>query len=267
MYSRSLPGPSLIAGPCAVDEHIEPTLEAVAELGVTWARGGAWKPRTFPWSFQGEGLAALRRLRACADRLGMKVVSEVVSEVDLPAAAELVDVVQVGARNCQNFALLKLLAGAGKPVLLKRGAACTVEEWLGAAEYLEGRVPVTLCERGIRGFDPYIERRPICLRTQTIHVGQCGRTPMASNTRERNLLLDRDAEVCAVEHERQVVERRREHGVRKCRHDRRPGLTRARARAGRLYLVSPLAGDSNDVADGERRRQRLRVLGSCVGGR
>src|SRR6185436_10731367 len=79
---------------------------------------------------------------------------EVVSELDAPAAVELLDVVQVGARNCQNFALLKLLASLGKPVLLKRGPACTVEEWLGAAAYLDGRVAVTLCERGVRGFDP-----------------------------------------------------------------------------------------------------------------
>jgi 3-deoxy-7-phosphoheptulonate synthase len=117
-------------------------------------RAGAWKPRTFPWSFQGEGLPALRRLRDCADRLKLKVVSEVLSEVDAPAAVELVDVVQVGARNAQNFALIKQLASLGKPVLLKRGPSCTIEEWLGAAAYLDGHVPVTLCERGVRGFDP-----------------------------------------------------------------------------------------------------------------
>ena len=144
----------LIAGPCAVDAHLEETLAAVANLGLTWVRAGAWKPRTFPWSFQGLGLDGLRRLRDVADRHGLKVVSEIVSERDVEAAAPLVDVVQVGARNCQNFSLLRLLAETGKPVLLKRGAACTVEEWLGAAAYLDGHVPVTLCERGIRGFDP-----------------------------------------------------------------------------------------------------------------
>lgn len=145
---------TLIAGPCAVDEQLEGNLQAVAECGLRWVRAGAWKPRTFPWSFQGEGLPGLRRLRAGADRHGLKVVSEVLSEFDAPAAAELVDVLQVGARNAQNFALLKRLAQLGKPVLLKRGPACTVEEWLGAAAYLEGRVPLTLCERGVRGFDP-----------------------------------------------------------------------------------------------------------------
>ncbi|MFN0007942.1 MAG: 3-deoxy-7-phosphoheptulonate synthase [Planctomycetota bacterium] len=144
----------LIAGPCAVDDHLEETLTAVADLGITWVRGGAWKPRTFPWSFQGHGLEGLRRMRAFADKRGLKVVSEIVSEKDVDAAVPLVDVVQVGARNCQNFSLLRLLAQKDKPVLLKRGAACTVEEWLGAAAYLDGRVPVTLCERGIRGFDP-----------------------------------------------------------------------------------------------------------------
>jgi 3-deoxy-7-phosphoheptulonate synthase len=93
-------------------------------------------------------------LREAADRHGLKVISEVVSEADAPIAAELVDVLQVGARNCQNFALLRRLSTLGKPVLLKRGASCTIEEWLGAAAYLEGRVPVTLCERGVRSFDP-----------------------------------------------------------------------------------------------------------------
>jgi 3-deoxy-7-phosphoheptulonate synthase len=145
---------TLIAGPCAVDAHLEANLAAVADCGLKWVRAGAWKPRTFPWSFQGEGWSGLRRLREIADTRGLKVVSEILSEVDAPAAAELVDVVQVGARNAQNFALLKQLAQLGKPVLLKRGPACTIEEWLGAAAYLDGRVPLTLCERGVRGFDP-----------------------------------------------------------------------------------------------------------------
>jgi 3-deoxy-7-phosphoheptulonate synthase len=145
---------TLVAGPCAVDDHLDANVAAVAGCGLKWVRAGAWKPRTFPWSFQGEGLPALRRLRDCADRHGLSVVTEVLSEMDAPAAVELVDVVQVGARNAQNFALLKLLATLGKPVLLKRGPACTIEEWLGAAAYLDGRVPVTLCERGVRGFDP-----------------------------------------------------------------------------------------------------------------
>lgn len=147
-------GFTVVAGPCSVDDDLEATVGALSLLGVRWLRAGAWKPRTFPWSFQGEGLAALERLRACADRFGMRVVSEVVSETDAAAACELVDVAQVGARNAQNYALLKCLAALGRPVLLKRGPASTVEEWLGAAEYLDGRVPVTLCERGIRGFDP-----------------------------------------------------------------------------------------------------------------
>ena len=145
---------TLIAGPCSVDEHLEETLDGLVEAGVRWARAGAWKPRTFPWSFQGSGMDGLRRLRAAADARGLRVVSEIVSERDAAEAAELVDVVQVGARNCQNFALLKTLATLGQPVLLKRGPAATIEEWLGAAEYLHGRVPVTLCERGVRGFDP-----------------------------------------------------------------------------------------------------------------
>jgi len=149
----------LVAGPCSIDEHLEETLAVLARAGIGWVRAGAWKPRTFPWSFQGDGIRALRRLRDCADRQGFKIVSEVVSELDAPAAVELVDVAQVGARNAQNFALLKLLSTLGKPVLLKRGPACTVEEWLGAAAYLDGRVALSLCERGVRGFDP-------CFRNQ-----------------------------------------------------------------------------------------------------
>jgi 3-deoxy-7-phosphoheptulonate synthase len=145
---------TMIAGPCAVDECLEANLELVAAAGIKWARAGAFKPRTFSWSFQGRGAQGLCELRAAADRHGLKIVSEVMSEADAAGAVGMVDVVQVGARNCQNFALLKRLAKLGKPVLLKRGASCTVEEWLGAASYLDGRVPVTLCERGIRAFDP-----------------------------------------------------------------------------------------------------------------
>lgn len=144
----------LVAGPCAVDAHLEETVGALAAMGVSWIRAGAWKPRTFPWSYQGSGFDGLRRLRDAADAHGQKIVSEVVSESDAERAAALLDVVQVGARNCQNFALLKVLADLGRPVVLKRGPACTVEEWLGAAAYLDGSVPVTLCERGVRGFDP-----------------------------------------------------------------------------------------------------------------
>lgn len=144
----------LAAGPCAVDAHLEETVASLAGMGISWIRAGAWKPRTFPWSFQGLGFEGLRRLRDAADRDGLRIVSEVVSEADAEQAVELLDVVQVGARNCQNFALLKVLADLGRPVLLKRGPACTIEEWLGAAAYLDGRVPVTLCERGVRGFDP-----------------------------------------------------------------------------------------------------------------
>jgi 3-deoxy-7-phosphoheptulonate synthase len=144
----------VVAGPCAVDAHLEATVAELASIGIEWVRAGAWKPRTFPWSFQGAGFEGLKNLREVADRYRVKIVSEVLSEIDAERAVPLIDVVQVGARNCQNFALLKLLAGLGRPVLLKRGAACTVEEWLGAAAYLEGRVPVTLCERGVRSFDP-----------------------------------------------------------------------------------------------------------------
>lgn len=144
----------VVAGPCAVDAHLEETISELASIGIEWVRAGAWKPRTFPWTFQGLGFEGLSELREVADKYRVRIVSEVLSEADAERAAPLIDVVQVGARNCQNFALLKKLAGLGRPVLLKRGAACTVEEWLGAAAYFGGRVPVTLCERGVRSFDP-----------------------------------------------------------------------------------------------------------------
>jgi 3-deoxy-7-phosphoheptulonate synthase len=144
----------VVAGPCAVDAHLEETIAELASIGILWVRAGAWKPRTFPWTFQGQGFEGLKLLRETADRYHLRIVSEVLSEADAERAVPLIDVVQVGARNCQNFALLKRLGELGRPVLLKRGASCTVEEWLGAAAYLDGRVPLTLCERGVRGFDP-----------------------------------------------------------------------------------------------------------------
>jgi 3-deoxy-7-phosphoheptulonate synthase len=131
------------------------TALAVKESGAVILRGGAYKPRTSPYDFQGLGVEGLKLLREAGDAAGMPVVTEVMSEDDIAVICEYADMLQVGARNMQNFALLRKLARAGKPVLLKRGASATVKEWLSAAEYLleGGNENVVLCERGIKTFD------------------------------------------------------------------------------------------------------------------
>jgi len=151
--------PVLIAGPCAVEsrEQVMAAAAHVAGQGVQLFRGGAYKPRTDPYSFQGLGEEGLRLAREACDQHGLKFVSEVVSSSDLPIFEEYVDLLQIGARNMQNFTLLKAAGRSSKPVLLKRGLSATVEEWLMAAEYLlaEGNAQVILCERGIRTFERY----------------------------------------------------------------------------------------------------------------
>ncbi|MBK7583656.1 MAG: 3-deoxy-7-phosphoheptulonate synthase [Myxococcales bacterium] len=150
--------PVLIAGPCAVESEAQIARIAakLAGHGVRILRGGAFKPRTSPYDFQGRGKVALGWLRRAADAVGMGVVSEVMSERDLDDVASVVDLLQVGSRNMQNYALLQAVGGAGKPVLLKRAMSATIEEWLHAGEYLlvHGASGVVFCERGLRGFDP-----------------------------------------------------------------------------------------------------------------
>jgi 3-deoxy-7-phosphoheptulonate synthase len=147
----------VMAGPCAVEsaEQIQQTADAVSAAGVRVLRGGAFKPRTSPYSFQGLGEKGLRLLREVADRHAMAVVTECVTPQDVPLVAEHADVLQIGARNMANFELLKVAGGAGRPVLLKRGLGSTVEELLQAAEYLlaHGNEGVAVCERGIRTFE------------------------------------------------------------------------------------------------------------------
>jgi 3-deoxy-7-phosphoheptulonate synthase/chorismate mutase len=151
--------PVLVAGPCAIEsrEQVMVTAERLASRGVTLFRGGAFKPRTDPYSFQGLGEDGLRLGREACDRFGLKFVSEIMDARDLEAFVELADVLQIGARNMQNFTLLRAVGRSGKPVLLKRGLSATIEEWLMAAEYLlsEGNTNVILCERGIRTFERY----------------------------------------------------------------------------------------------------------------
>jgi len=149
---------ALCAGPCSVESEaqIESTAAAVAVAGATVLRGGAFKPRTSPYAFQGLGRQGLALLREAADRHGLAVVTEVLDPRDVEMVAEYADMLQIGARNMQNFALLREAGLIGKPILLKRGFAATVDEWLMAAEYVlvEGNPHVVLCERGVRSFDP-----------------------------------------------------------------------------------------------------------------
>jgi 3-deoxy-7-phosphoheptulonate synthase len=145
------------AGPCSVETEaqVHEAARAVAGAGARLLRGGAFKPRTSPYAFQGLGEEGLRLLAAAGAATGLPVVTEVMTPEDVPLVARYADALQVGARNAQNFALLKALGGAGKPVLLKRGFATTVDELLMSAEYVlaHGNPDVILCERGIRTFE------------------------------------------------------------------------------------------------------------------
>lgn len=149
--------PVVIAGPCSVEsrEQLDATARFLSSRGVRWLRGGAWKPRTSPYDFQGLGEPALELLAEVGDRYGMATVTEVVDTRHVALAARYVDVLQVGARNMQNFELLKEVGRAERPVLLKRGPAATLQELLKAAEYVvvHGNRRVILCERGVRGFE------------------------------------------------------------------------------------------------------------------
>ncbi|MBI3982566.1 MAG: 3-deoxy-7-phosphoheptulonate synthase [Gemmatimonadetes bacterium] len=148
----------VMAGPCSVEseEQILAAARAVREAGAAILRGGAFKPRSSPYSFQGMGLEGLRLLARAREETGLLIVTEAMDPESLDFVAEHADIIQIGARNMQNFPLLKLAGRAGKPVLLKRGIAATITELLLSAEYLlsEGNHDVILCERGIRGFDP-----------------------------------------------------------------------------------------------------------------
>ncbi len=149
----------VMAGPCAVEseEQILDTARRVRAAGATVLRGGAFKPRTSPYAFQGLGEEGLRLLSLARAETGLAVVTEVVDHESVDSVAEHADILQIGARNMQNYSLLKAAGRAGRPVLLKRGMGATVEELLLAAEYVlvEGESRVILCERGVRGFDSH----------------------------------------------------------------------------------------------------------------
>ena len=149
----------VMAGPCSAEseEQVEATAAAVKRAGAKVLRGGAFKPRSSPYSFQGLGEEGLRLLRSAADRHNLKLVSEIMDISQLDTILKYADILQVGARNMQNFTLLRELGHARTPVLLKRGISATIEEWLLSAEYIlaGGNTSVMLCERGIRTFESY----------------------------------------------------------------------------------------------------------------
>lgn len=150
---------AMMAGPCTVEsaEQIMAIAGVMSDCGIRILRGGAFKPRTSPYSFQGMGEEGLKVLRQAADKHNLIVVSEIMNQTQIPLFLDYVDILQVGARNMQNFDLLKELAKVRRPVLLKRGPSATIEEWLLSAEYIMtgGNHDVMLCERGIRTFESY----------------------------------------------------------------------------------------------------------------
>lgn len=151
--------PVVMSGPCAVEsrEQLFEAADIVKKAGAQFLRGGAYKPRTSPYSFQGLEEQGLKFLAEARERTGLRVVTEVTTVEAVDRVAAYADMLQVGARNMQNFGLLKAVGKAGKPVLLKRGLAATLDEWLNAAEYImnEGNPSVVLCERGIRTYETY----------------------------------------------------------------------------------------------------------------
>ena len=149
----------VMAGPCSVEsyEQLHAAAEAVKNAGAKILRGGAFKPRTSPYDFQGLGEEGLKLLRQVADELDMKVITEIVDRDDIELVEKYADILQVGARNMQNFQMLKALGKSTKPVMLKRGLSATISEWLNAAEYIMngGNENVIFCERGIRTYETY----------------------------------------------------------------------------------------------------------------
>lgn len=148
---------TMMAGPCAIENHdmVIETAVAVKKAGAEFLRGGAYKPRTSPYAFQGLEEEGLRYMKEARDETGLNIVCEVTSLRALETAVQYVDMIQIGARNMQNFELLKEAGRAGIPVLLKRGLSATIDEWLNAAEYIasEGNPRIVLCERGIRTYE------------------------------------------------------------------------------------------------------------------
>jgi len=169
---------TIIAGPCSIEseEQIMATAHFVKKAGATILRGGAFKPRTSPYAFQGLGIEGLKLLKKAGDYYAMPVVTEVLDSEDIVMVSQYADILQVGARNCQNFSLLKKLGKIQKPILLKRGMMVTIKEYLMAAEYIlaEGNTNVILCERGIRTFETEtrntLDISAVCVLKQKTHL-------------------------------------------------------------------------------------------------
>lgn len=151
--------PMIISGPCSVEsfEVMDKTVEYLTKLGIEYIRGGAFKPRTSPYSFQGLGDEGLEILKAVKMKYGVKIVTEVMDARDIKEVSDVADILQIGSRNMYNYSLLKEIGRTNKRVILKRGMSATIEEWLSAAEYIavEGNCEIILCERGIRTFETY----------------------------------------------------------------------------------------------------------------
>ncbi len=150
---------AMIAGPCTIEDksQMDESAAALKEIGCQILRGGAYKPRTSPYSFQGHGEKGLQLIREAADKYGLKVISEILDASQIEVAMDYVDIIQVGARNMQNFSILSQLGATNKPIMLKRGMSATIEDLLLSSEYIlaAGNPQVILCERGIRTYETY----------------------------------------------------------------------------------------------------------------
>ena len=198
----------IIGGPCSVEnmEQMQLTTKELQQAPVQAIRGGVYKPRTSPYSFQGMGEEGLKILAAIREEHNIPVVTEVMSQEQLPLAAKYADVLQIGSRNMQNFELLKALGSAGRPILLKRGLCATIEEFVMAAEYILacGNPEVILCERGIRSFDSSVTRNVLDLGAvvalkQLTHLPVIVDPSHAAGKREFVAALARAAIACGAD--------------------------------------------------------------------
>lgn len=188
--------PVVMAGPCSIEanpEILEKTAAAVKAGGAQFIRGGAFKPRTSPYDFQGLEEDGLKQMAAAREATGLLVITEVMDTSEIPLVAKYADILQIGARNMQNFKMLKALGSAGKPVMLKRGLSATIKEFLLAAEYIlaHGNKDVILCERGIRSFDSSATRNVLDLASVP-YLKHCSHLPVivdpSHGTGRRNLI-------------------------------------------------------------------------------
>jgi 3-deoxy-7-phosphoheptulonate synthase len=151
--------PMIIAGPCSVENYevMDKTAQFLKSIGIEYLRGGAFKPRTSPYSFQGLGEEGIEILKAIKQKYSLKIVSEVIDIRDIEEVEETIDIIQIGSRNMYNYPLLKEVGKTNKKILLKRGMAATIDEWINAAEYIaiEGNTDIILCERGIRTYENF----------------------------------------------------------------------------------------------------------------